>query len=636
MCGGRGVRRAAGHVHDHDARGDRGPRRRRRHAVSRSSRSCGSGSSSRWRRPAPRGCGSRSPPASGPATWSSSIAAASRSWSSGRRGRCRCRWCRRARRPPRPRAEARGSRPGRSSPTTSSPRGARRRGRCRWSSSWWSPRRAPAGSRSQLGYIDGPADLGRRVHDDDRRRRATTRCCAARSRSATPPASRSATRGSGSSTPSSGVARARLAERLVAALVRRHEDRLDGPAAAPRDLGRLDVLGDGETRVELVARVGAAPDALGARLRSDRHEARSPGALARARSGDSASARRRRRASTESFEVARDPAATAGLPGGAGAPARAPRRRLARACSARRACSRRRRASPSVDTIAVGTAEGVTGQRERRELTIDDDGKRLVEEFVITIDNTRPHPVEVVRPRAPVPRPELDARLPLGAGEAGGEGGPAADRAADHAFLRRSRRRRCYTSWCTPGAVIAQRPRADDPLRQARRRRRPRRSSSHAGEIALLLGPNGAGKSTTLSAMAGAIVPSAGTIEVAGEDLATAPRSARAQGRVRRSAAGALRVLHRRRARRVRRRGARRRRGGRRGGARGARAVEDRAAAVPRAVVRHAPARRPRGGARRAGRARAARRDAQRPRSARLAVRARHAARAPPSAAPRS
>ncbi len=48
-----------------------------------------------------------------------------------------------------------------------------------------------------------------------------------------------------------------------------------------------------------------------------------------------------------------------------------------------------------------------------------------------------------------------------------------------------------------------------------------------AGEIALLLGPNGAGKSTTLSAMAGAVVASAGTISIAGEDLATAPRSAR-------------------------------------------------------------------------------------------------------------
>jgi ABC-2 type transport system ATP-binding protein len=47
------------------------------------------------------------------------------------------------------------------------------------------------------------------------------------------------------------------------------------------------------------------------------------------------------------------------------------------------------------------------------------------------------------------------------------------------------------------------------------------------GEIALLLGPNGAGKSTTLAAMAGALAPSAGRIRIAGEDLATAPRSAR-------------------------------------------------------------------------------------------------------------
>jgi ABC-2 type transport system ATP-binding protein len=48
-----------------------------------------------------------------------------------------------------------------------------------------------------------------------------------------------------------------------------------------------------------------------------------------------------------------------------------------------------------------------------------------------------------------------------------------------------------------------------------------------AGEIALLLGPNGAGKSTTLSAIAGSIVPTSGTIAVGGQDLATAPRSAR-------------------------------------------------------------------------------------------------------------
>ncbi|HEX4452197.1 MAG TPA: ABC transporter ATP-binding protein [Kofleriaceae bacterium] len=42
-----------------------------------------------------------------------------------------------------------------------------------------------------------------------------------------------------------------------------------------------------------------------------------------------------------------------------------------------------------------------------------------------------------------------------------------------------------------------------------------------AGEIALLLGPNGAGKSTTLAAIAGAVLPSAGTITVDGSDAAS-------------------------------------------------------------------------------------------------------------------
>ena len=50
-----------------------------------------------------------------------------------------------------------------------------------------------------------------------------------------------------------------------------------------------------------------------------------------------------------------------------------------------------------------------------------------------------------------------------------------------------------------------------------------------SGEIALLLGPNGAGKSTTLAAIAGSVLPTRGTIEVTGEDLATAPRAVRAK-----------------------------------------------------------------------------------------------------------
>jgi len=48
------------------------------------------------------------------------------------------------------------------------------------------------------------------------------------------------------------------------------------------------------------------------------------------------------------------------------------------------------------------------------------------------------------------------------------------------------------------------------------------------GEIVALLGPNGAGKSTSLLAIAGAVMPSAGRIEIAGSDLASAPLEARA------------------------------------------------------------------------------------------------------------
>lgn len=49
-----------------------------------------------------------------------------------------------------------------------------------------------------------------------------------------------------------------------------------------------------------------------------------------------------------------------------------------------------------VDTIPIGTADGVTGHRVRRELTDDESRHRLVEEFVITLDNARSEPVTVL------------------------------------------------------------------------------------------------------------------------------------------------------------------------------------------------------------------------------------------------
>lgn len=48
------------------------------------------------------------------------------------------------------------------------------------------------------------------------------------------------------------------------------------------------------------------------------------------------------------------------------------------------------------------------------------------------------------------------------------------------------------------------------------------------GEIVALLGPNGAGKSTSLLAMAGAVMPSRGTIRIGGADLRGEPLAARA------------------------------------------------------------------------------------------------------------
>jgi ABC-2 type transport system ATP-binding protein len=49
-----------------------------------------------------------------------------------------------------------------------------------------------------------------------------------------------------------------------------------------------------------------------------------------------------------------------------------------------------------------------------------------------------------------------------------------------------------------------------------------------AGEVMGLIGPNGAGKTTTLRSLAGIVIPSRGSVRVAGADLATDARRAKA------------------------------------------------------------------------------------------------------------
>jgi hypothetical protein len=100
---------------------------------------------------------------------------------------------------------------------------------------------------------------------------------------------------------------------------------------------------------------------------------------------------------TESFEIMRDAEATDGMPAG---PVKlyeaAPSGALALLGEARLFDDATRVAK--VDTIPIGTAAGVTARRERRELTVEDDAQRhrVTEEFVITVDNARDRPVDVL------------------------------------------------------------------------------------------------------------------------------------------------------------------------------------------------------------------------------------------------
>lgn len=183
--------------------------------------------------------------------------------------------------------------------------------------------------------------------------------------------------------------RGKTAEHLAATLVGgTHSSTLP---ATPRELGRM-VIGDGETRVDLVSNGGRRMrsvlvyDPIGTKLD---FQGASP--VKEPSIGSQKASTR----VTESFEVARDVKSTQGLPAG---PVRLLERKLDGSMSVlgeSRLFDASTRVS-DVDTIAVGTAEGVTATRERRELTLDEEGRRLTEEFLITIDNKRAIPVEVL------------------------------------------------------------------------------------------------------------------------------------------------------------------------------------------------------------------------------------------------
>lgn len=188
-----------------------------------------------------------------------------------------------------------------------------------------------------------------------------------------------------------GAWRGRLAEQFGAVLSGTPAS--STPLAQPRPLGMI-ALGTGETRVELMP--GDPPrrlhsvlvyDPIGTKLDHGGSAPNRDPALGVIPPAGSRV--------TESFEVMRPEGTSSGLPGG-------PVRLLERRADGSLAVLGETRVFEAAtrvadkDTIAIGTAAGVTGKRERRELTIDDDGKRMVEELVVTVTNTRATPVEVV------------------------------------------------------------------------------------------------------------------------------------------------------------------------------------------------------------------------------------------------
>ena len=164
------------------------------------------------------------------------------------------------------------------------------------------------------------------------------------------------------------------------------------PVATPRLVGEL-AIAPGETRVELLP--GDAPRGMRSVLVYDPIGTRLDNSGPRPILDASLGTERASPHVTESFEVTRPHPSSEGLPAG-------PVRLLERAQDGSLAVLGESRLFDTatrvatVDTIALGIADGVTGARERHELSYDEDSRRLVEEFVLTIDNQRAHPVEVV------------------------------------------------------------------------------------------------------------------------------------------------------------------------------------------------------------------------------------------------
>jgi hypothetical protein len=187
-----------------------------------------------------------------------------------------------------------------------------------------------------------------------------------------------------------GAWRGKTAEQLAATLVGGTQS--STPPAEPRELGPLE-LGAGESRVELI---GSLARTMKAVLVYDpigtKHDHSAPTPVTDPALGTLPKAPPR---VTDSFEVQRKSAGSGGFPAG---PVRLLEGRadgsLVVLGEARLFDAATRAAD--LDTIAVGTAEGVTGSRERRELSVDEEERRIVEEFVITIDNKRAHPIGVL------------------------------------------------------------------------------------------------------------------------------------------------------------------------------------------------------------------------------------------------